>query len=166
MRNDPLYERWRENSWRRKLDAEEEARLSEWLRTHPEAQADWESETALNDLLTAMPNVPVASNFTARVVAAAERETNLARPNQRAHPAGPWWRRWVPKAAFAAVVLAALLSYNHVQSIERAERAQSVATMSQVASAPSPEVLNDFDAIAALSATPAAADDELIKLMQ
>ena len=165
MRNDPHYERWREISWRGKLGPEEEAGLSEWLSAHPEAQADWESEAALNELLTALPNVPVSSNFTARVVAAAERENQKQIRGAGGYVAAPWWRRWVPKAACVAVVLAGLLSYNYIQSVERAERAQSLATMSQLAALPTPEVLNDFDAIAALSATPAA-DDELLKLMQ
>ena|SRR5690348_868286 len=167
MRNDPLFNRWREIGWRRKLTAQEEAQLTEWLNAHPDAQAEWESESALNELLTAMPNVPVASNFTARVVAAAGRE---ARAEDRAEETGriplSWWRRWAPKAALAVTVIAAgLLSYSHVQSAKRAEWAQSVATVSQVTAIPSPEVLNDFDAIAALSSNPTA-DEELLQVMQ
>src|SRR5690242_18260353 len=167
MTNDPLYQQMREKSWRRKLNPEEDARLSEWLATHPEAQPDWESEMALNDLLTRLPHVPVASNFTARVVAAAQREAdaNLDRKGGRRVRAH-WLWRWLPKAAVAAAVLTAgLLSYNHLQSVRRAEYAQSLATLSEVASLPSPEALNDFDAISALSSAPTA-DEELLKLMQ
>lgn len=167
MRNDPLFNPWREIGWRRKLTAQEEAQLAEWLTAHPEAQADWESESALNELLTAMPNVPVASNFTARVVEAAAREARAqSRVAQTRRASAPWWWRWLPKAALAATVIAAgLLSYTHVQSARRAEWAQSVATVSQVTAVPSPEVLNDFDAIAALSSNPTA-DEELLKIMQ
>lgn len=166
MRNDPLYNRWRETGWRRKLTAEEEAGLSEWLSGHPEAQGDWECEAALNELLAGLPNAPLASNFTARVIQAAEGETLSSRRGKavpRRH--GAWWIRWIPKVALGAVIVAALISYNHIQSVERVERAQSLATLSQVASLPSPDVLNDFDAIAALSSTPPA-DDELLKIMQ
>lgn len=166
MRNDPLFNPWREIGWRRKLTPEEEARLSEWLNAHPEAQADWESEAGLSDLLTALPNAPVPSNFTARVVQAAELEAMARNRDEGRARSSPWWGRWVPKAAMAAVVLAAgLLSYDHFQSARRAEWAQSVATVSEVASVPSPEVLKDFDAIDALSSA-LPADEELLKIMQ
>jgi anti-sigma factor RsiW len=167
MTNDPLFNQWREIGWRRKLTAEEEARLTEWLGAHPEAQADLESDAALNDLLSALPNAPVASNFTARVLQAAEREESTrSRHQARARYSIPWWRRWAPKAAMAAAVLAAgLLSYDHFQSLRRAEWAQSVATVSQVAAVPSPQVLSDYDTIAVLSSTPSA-DEELLKIMQ
>ena len=167
MTNDPLYQQMREKSWRRKLNPEEDARLSEWLATHPEAQLDWESEMALNEVLTRLPHVPVASNFTARVVAAAQREADANLARRAAHGARAyWWRRWLPKAAVAAAVLmAGLLSYNHLQSVRRAEYAQGLAKLSEVASLPSPEALNDFDAIAAMSSAPTA-DEELLKLMQ
>lgn len=164
MNDNPLYNRWRETGWRRKLTAEEEAQLADFLNAHPEAQADWESEAALNDLLASLPNVPVASNFTARVLAEAQRGDAHPAPAQRPS-AVPWWKRWVPKTAFAGVVLAGLISYHHIQSVERTERAQSLATLSEAGSIPSPDVLNDFDAIAALSSTPPA-DEELLRIMQ
>jgi hypothetical protein len=76
------------------------------------------------------------------------------------------WIVWLPKAAVAAVVLVAgLVSYGHFQSVKRAEWAASLATVSQVGSLPSPDVLSDFDAIAALGSTPAA-DEDLLKMMQ
>lgn len=164
MINDPVYQKLREMSWRRKLEPQEEALLSEWLAAHPEIQPDWESETSLTELLTALPNVPVASNFTQRVLAATRREASANEPlSPRLRP---WWTRWLPKTALAAVVLlAGLISYSHIQSARRAEWAQSLATVSQVGSLPTPDVLNDFDVIAALSATPPA-DEELLKLMQ
>ena len=74
MTNDPIFERWRERSWRRKLTSAEQAELRAWLAAHPEAQAEWEAEMALNDVLDQLPDAPVASNFTARAVAAVERE--------------------------------------------------------------------------------------------
>jgi anti-sigma factor RsiW len=167
MINDPLYEKLREIGWRRKLNADEEARLSEWLAAHPEAQGGWDSEAALNELLAVLPDVPVASNFTARLLAAARREasTNAPRMGRVGSPAGGWLS-WLPKAALGAVVLAAgLVSYNHIQSARRVECAQSLATVSQVGSLPGPDVLSDFDAIAALNSTPPA-DEDLLKLMQ
>lgn len=164
---DPLYEQLRETSWRRKLTPSEQAQLSGWLAAHPEAQADWDSETALNEALAALPNVPVASNFTARAVAAAQGQARQEQTEtRRARGLGAWWHRWLPKMALAAMMLAAgLFSYNYIQEAHRAELARSLETVSQVRSLPSPEVLKDFDAIAALSSTPSA-DVELLKVMQ
>ncbi len=66
--NDPLFNKLREASWRRPLTASEEAELRAWLAAHPEARAEWESDTALNDLLSRVPNAPVPTNFTTRVL--------------------------------------------------------------------------------------------------
>jgi hypothetical protein len=167
MTNDPLYEHLREMSWRRKLTPAEEASLAEWLAEHPETQGDWDSEAVLNETLAALPDVPVSSNFTARVVETAKRETaELNRAIPREQRTAAWWMRLVPKVALAAVVLGAgLLSYNHMQAVRRAELAQSLTTVSQVSSSPSPEVLKDFDAITALASAPQA-DEELLKVMQ
>jgi anti-sigma factor RsiW len=167
MTKDPLYEQLRETSWRRKLTPAEESLLDKWLSAHPEAQAEWDSEAALNESLAALPNAPVASNFTARVVQAAQREyVELEKIAARSHERAAWWMRFVPRIALASVVLGAgLISYNHIQAARRTEWARSLATVSQISSLPSPEILNDFDAIAALSSSPSA-DEELLRVMQ
>jgi hypothetical protein len=167
MTKDPLYEHLREISWRRKLTPTEQAQLSAWLAAHPEAQAEWDSEASLSEVLAALPNVPVASNFTARAVASAQGEAaRLERGLEKPRAVGNWWHRWLPKVALVAMVLCAgLFSYNHIQEAHRAELAHSLETVSQVPSVPSPEILKDFDAIAALSSTPPA-DEELLKVMQ
>lgn len=164
---DPLYERLREISWQRKLTPEEEAQLAEWLAAHPEEQVDWDSEIDLNRLLESLPNVPVANNFTARVLDAAKREAAATeRPHSKSLSPRAWWFGWLPKAALGAVVLAAgLVSYHHVQESHREEVARSLTAISQLPSVPSPEVLKDFDTIAALGSTPPA-DEELLKVMQ
>ena len=68
----------REKSWRRKLTAGEEASLREWLAEHPEAKRDWEKDLQLTEALEKLPDVPVPSNFTARVLEAIERESEPA----------------------------------------------------------------------------------------
>src|SRR6266478_5771104 len=165
MMNESSLEQLREISWRRKLTSAEQASLSEWLAAHPEAQAEWETEAGLNQVLAGLPNVPVASNFTARVVEAAQREADGAqRGAKRSKRSVIFWMRWLPKTALGTVILAAgLISYNHIQSARRAEWAQSLATVAEVPSLPSPDILKDFDAIAALGSTPPA-DEELLKL--
>src|SRR3954465_6935027 len=102
--NDPLETRLREISWRRKLTPAEEGELRAWLAAHPEARAAWAAERELNEFLAGMPEAPVSSNFTARVLHAVEREA--AAEARRLNP--KWsWRSFLPKTAVAAVALMA-----------------------------------------------------------
>jgi anti-sigma factor RsiW len=166
MSNDPIYNHLRELSWRRGLTGAEEAELHAWLTTHPEARADWEAEAGLNAALGRLPDAPVPSNFTARVVQAAEREAAADRRGRK----GNWWRwlrvRWAPKAAFAVMLVGVgLISYHQVQSVQRKKLAQSVATVSAVSSLPGPEILRDFDAIRVSNPLPPP-DEQLLAVLQ
>jgi hypothetical protein len=166
MSNDPIYNHLREESWRRKLTKAEEAELRAWLAVHPETRADWQVEAGLNEGLGRLPDAPVPSNFTARVLQAVEREAvaELRRPQ------GNWlawlWLRWLPRAAFAAMAVGVgLLSFHQVQSAHRKKLAESVAAVSAVSSLPSPDILGDFDAIRALNPNPAP-DEQLLAVLQ
>jgi anti-sigma factor RsiW len=166
MTNDPIYNHLREVSWRRELSNAEEAELRNWLAAHPEAQADWQAEAGLNAGLGRLPDVPVPSNFTARVLQAVEREAvaELRRPQ------GKWltwlWLRWLPKAAFAAVIVGVgLLSFHQVQAAHRKRLVESVAAVSAVSSLPGSDILRDFDAIRALNPAPAP-DEQLLAVLQ
>ncbi len=166
MTDDRLYQELREAAWRRKLTPEEESRFRTWLAAHPEAQADWELETALNDVMIRLPDAPVSSNFTARVLAAAEAATKD--DERRRRPA--WkrlslWVRWLPRVAFAAVVLGVgLVSYHQVQNTRQAKMVESVTMVSELSSVPSPDALKDFEAIRALDRAPA--DEKLLQLLE
>ncbi len=167
MITDPIYQRLLEVSWRRQLTPAEEAELQAWLAAHPEAQAEWEAEAGLNQALNQLPPVPVASNFTARVLQAVERETAAESPA----PGLRWrsWRwqlRWLPRAAFAGLVLwLGLFSYHQVQAARRTDMMRSVAAVAGVSSLPEPEILKDFEAIRVLQPTPPA-DLQLLMLME
>lgn len=183
MQDDNLYKELREQSWRRKLSPAEDAQVRLWLETHPEARADWEVEAGLNDALDRLKEPEVSSNFTARVLAALDAD---AAREKGAGTAGwrqgwRWWNwRWLPKAALCSVVLmAGLLGLQHYRHEKRVQYARSVATISEVASLPSPTILQDFDAIHAMNQTVAqdfdaihtmnetvAADEELLKAFQ
>ena len=63
------------------------------------------------------------------------------------------------------MLAAGLLSYHKVNEDRRARLAESVAAVSGIVSLPSPQILQDFDAIHALTPTPRA-DEELLVLMQ
>jgi anti-sigma factor RsiW len=162
--NGPRYNRLLEQSWRRKLTAAEEAELRAWLAAHPEAQSDWEAEAGLNEALGRLADAPMPTNFTARVLQAVELE-GATEPRGRAW-AWQSWRFFLPKAAAAAVVLGAgLLAYHQHEVTKRMELAQCVAAVSEVAALPSPDALQDFEAIRRLNPT-APADEELLTLMQ
>ena len=163
--NDPLFQQWRELSWRRKLTAAEDAEVRAWLAVHPEAQPDWEAETALNDALGRLPEVPVATNFTARVLQAVELD-RAASARERKWLGWQPWKRWLPRMALAAIVLGAgLFSHHEVVANRRAKLVRSVEVVSKVSSLPSPAILEDFDAIQRLTPPPAA-DEQLLSLLQ
>src|SRR5215208_6972895 len=105
MATDPLYNRLLELSWRRKLTEAEEAELRSWRAAHPEVQNDWELESSLTEGLAHLPEVPVGSNFTARVLGQLEQERLAAR-----RPSHSWMARlmrigWLPQTAVAAILL-------------------------------------------------------------
>ena len=165
MVNDPFDLPLREQAWRRKLTPAEEEQLRAWLAAHPEARTDWQHEAALNEALAALPNVPVPGNFTARVLQSVAGD---AEAEARRGPSGWFWRPriWLPRVAFAAVlVTVGLASYHRVTVARRVKLAQSVVAVSDVSSLPSPEILTNFDAILALNQAPAA-DEQLLALMK
>ena len=164
MTNDPIYKHLRELSWQRRLTGPKEAELRAWLSAHPEAQADWEAEAGLNASLSRLPDVPVPGNFTARVLQAIEREA-AAELRRRDGKWLTWpWRRWLPRVAFAVVVVGTgLVSYQQVDAANRRKLAESVAVVSAVSSLPGPDILKDFDAIQALNSTPP--PDEVLLLV-
>ena len=118
------------------------------------------SQNEMRDLLALLPDAPVPSNFTARVMQAVELEESRARRR--------WHFNWnlralLPRAAVAAtVVVCGTLALREYQlDARRAELAKSVAlvTSSQL---PSVEALKNFDAIARMSQPHA--DEELLAL--
>ena len=163
MKDNEQLSQLRESGWRRKLSETEQAGLRAYLAANPGARADWEMESALNAALTRLPDAPVPSNFTARVLQAVEHEA--ARPR-----AWNWrwnWHTLVPRVAFAAAVIAfaGLALQQHEIYRQRTTLARNVAFVTKGQPMPSPEALENFDAIRRMS-QPQHADDELLVLMQ
>jgi hypothetical protein len=161
--NNP-FAKLRETSWRRELTPAEKAEARAWLKEHPEALASWEAEVGLSRALDRLPDVPVPSNFTARVLQAVQREV-IAEVRQTG--GRRWnWRSFLPKAGIAAAfAVVTLLSFREAVAAKRLHLAKSVSTVSEVASLPSPEILKDFDAIRQLNPTPPP-DIELLALLK
>jgi hypothetical protein len=167
MKDNPPYERLLELSWKRKLTPAEVEQLRALLAAHPESQIQWEAEMALSDALARLPEAPVPTNFTARVLQASALAAAVE-SRQRQPVWHAWFRpaRWLPRAALAAVVMGSgLVAYRQVQVSRRNELVRSVAAVSEVSSMPSPKILEDFDAIRAMSPAPAA-DEQLLTLLQ
>ena len=166
MNNDPVYTRFREILWRRKLTGAEQSELDAWLAAHPEARMEWELESALSHRLAEMADAPVPSNFTARVVQAAHRKA----AGREGRSAPGWrvaWNRLVPRVALALVLaVVGLAGYVHFEAAaQRAKFAHKL--QSNVAAAPSADVLMDFETIRKLRFDePQAPDEKLLAIMQ
>jgi len=162
--NDPLPERLRDSQWRRKLTASEEAGLRAWLAGHPEQEPDWAAEAGLAELLSRLPDAPVPTNFTARVLQAVEQDSQSA---ARARTGwNRFWRPFLPRAAVAAaVVLVGLLSYERHEAAQRAVLARNLATVTDFAGVPNADAMENFDAVRQLGRTPPP-DDELLALLR
>ena len=169
-------------SLQRELTAEEESWLEDYFTVQPGGRASWEEERALNRALRTLPDVPVSSNFTARVLQAVEMDE--AR-NARSRPArgNSWWRRMLPRFALVPVaLLVAALGLHFYQQHVRNERtrlaeqarlerrmllAQELAKISpDLAKLRDPEVLADFDAINQLRQASSSGDEELLIALQ
>ena len=151
-------------SLQRDLTPEEESRLEALLASTPDTRTQWEEERALSRALQSLPDVPVSSNFTSRVLQAVDAEE--ARDNRRSI-IRPWFRSFLPRLSWAAVVV--LLAFFGLQGFRGAKRAQAGKDISFVsadlAKLP-PEVLQDFDAIDQLRQASTGHDDELLIALQ
>ena len=172
--NDSFYKDLVEASWRRRLTPAEEAQLQSYLAIHPEKQAEWEKEAFLNDSLRQLPDAPLASNFTAQVMLAVERETAVSAEvtyslrEQLFGSAHSILRRFAPR--FAATALVLVCSFFGVQQYQAYNQRQvtrnMVNTIGEVASVLPAEVLQDFDTINQLQATTKASDQDLLAVLE
>src|SRR4051794_6951692 len=119
--NESDYNQAKEKSWVEPLSAEEAAELRQYLGEHPEMQQGWNEELALTTNLNRLPNVPVSTNFTSRVMQAVERAE--AEEQRKKSGSRAFWRRaWIPKLAFAAAALCVgTLSFHEYQLASRAK---------------------------------------------
>ena len=169
--NDAAFNQLLDTALRRKLTAEEEAQLQACLARDPQAKAVWEEEMALKQLLNRLPDAPLASNFTAHVLQAVERDS-------RRHRHAPKLFRWFGlrrsaqqcAAAFLAVLLAAL-GYWQYQSVRRERMALALHRLAPHFDSPSiavalapDELWNYFDVINRLPQTQG--DEELLAVLK
>ena len=169
--NDAAFNQLLDTALRRKLTAEEEAQVQACLARDPQAKAVWEEEMALSQLLNRLPDAPLASNFTAQVLRAVERDP-------RRHLDAPKFFRWFglprPAQRIAAACLAvsiAALGYGQYQSARRERMALALHKLAPHFDSPSQavaltpdELWNDFDAINRLPQTET--DEDLLAVLK
>ena len=116
----------------------------------------------MRGLVSRLPNVPVASNFTARVMHAVELEELRGSRWRFWHG---HWRFFLPRAAVAATAVgcAAIMFQQHELSARRQVLAEHAAFVTASQPMPSMDALKNFAAIQRMSQT-AQPDDELIAL--
>jgi hypothetical protein len=122
-------------------------------------------QNELRKLVSRLPDVPVSSNFTARVMQAVEREEAAL---SRKWNLFAWnWHALLPRAVVAAAVLgfAGFAFHQHEIASRRTALIKSVALIAQAQPPPSVEVLKNFDAIQRMG-QPVHADNELLALLK
>jgi len=167
MQNRDL-QRLSEAAWRRRLTVEEQARLRQYLASHPEAKGSWEDDLALTRALNRLPAVTVSSNFTALVMQAA----------RKAPVRQVWWRQidladwfpagWRPRLALGtAMVCLSLLTIREYQTFQqqRQRMARDLASIGSLASNLPVDSLKNFDTIKRLSQIQVA-DEELLRVLR
>ena len=152
----PEFENLLQTARVRDLTDDELAKLERWLAANPGEQAEWE---AIDRVLVALPDAPVASNFTARVM-------DEVRRAETAHPAlgQAWWQRLLapqfrPVQIVAAATLAMVIGGVGYQSHLNQSRAEMAAAVASIAEF-TPGFLADFEAIEAVAQADAI-DEEL-----
>ncbi len=118
----------------------------------------------LREWLSRLPDAPVASNFTARVMQAIDLEESAAGRERRFFFGS--WRLFLQRAAAAviAVSIAGLALQHYRADAQRSELARNIALVADTPM-PSVEVLTNFDAIRRMG-QPAQPDDELLALLK
>jgi len=163
MNPDPNYERLREIGWRRPLTDAEQTELTRYLARRPEDQSDAEAEAALTQALAKLPDAPMPSNFTSRVLQTMERDTQASHRATRPAPS-PWWRGFVPRLAVASIILGITgFSYWRHQTVKQEElalAARNLVTVTGAGPMSDPAVLEDFEVIRQMSQ----ADEGLLAL--
>lgn len=160
--NESSYNQLKQKSWVEPLSAEETAELKQYLGGNPPGQQDWDDDVALTSALNRLPNAPVSSNFTARVMQAVQREEAQAARKSTSWRA--FWRYgWIPKFAIAvAMFCLGTLSFHEYQLASQAKFARQVREVAEAAPIPQINWLKDFDTINQIGKVQVADNDLLM----
>jgi len=149
-----------ESLWRRKLTDAERAKLC----ARPEMAAECEFESRLSEILANLPDAPMPSNFTARLMQAIDSDESRQQRGWRFR----WnWHAWVPRIAvpLAVALIAGLALHHYELKVQRAMLARNISFVTQSQPLPSADALNNYEVIQRMS-QPGRPDEELLALMQ
>jgi len=153
---------------RRDLTPGEERTLNAWLDRHPEAAAGWRQQSRLARAIRQLPDVPVPSNFTARVMTEVRLDRAVSERARAAQTSGWSWLRprfWIPTASVAVAIAIALGGWNWRTQKQQAEFNRDVTQLRTLASVPQ-EVLEDFEVIQRFSQGAPPVDFELLAALE
>ena len=149
----------------------DELRERHWRRTDADAlqrcgrenTADLELDLRLTEMLGKLPDAPLPSNFTARLLQMVAQEESRRPAARNSH----WnWLRSLPRIAVATalVIFTGLMLWQHELVAHRAALVKNVAVVAGSQPLPSVDALKNFDAIQRMGQP--RADEELLALMQ
>lgn len=167
MNEDPL-PHFEDALLRRELTPDEERTLHAWLARHPEAAAEWRENARLARAIRQLPNAPVPSNFTARVLEEVRRDAAKSERARESRSTGGSWLRprfWIPTATAAAALAIALGGWEWHSKTREAEFNRDVTQLRTLAAVPQ-EVLEDFEAIERFSQGTPPVDFELLAALE
>ncbi len=165
--NGPEFDQLLKKQMRGSLTVEDEAALQARFRRDSSAEAAWEEDLRLNQLLQRVPDAPVSSNFTARVLGAIQLEERKEAQCSLLWRMGQWFRVSLARKAAVATIIAgvSMLTYQQYRSGVREEMARNAAAVSSIVALPSVDVLENFEVIQGLNQLPPV-DVELLVALQ
>lgn len=164
MNQDPVFQRLKEIGWRRALTTKEQAELNAWLVAHPEAQAEVTAEAALNTSLARTRDIPVPSNFTARVLDAIHQEAPK-KAQAKTASSSHWWTVFLPRLAVAsAVVIAVVIGYRHDLAVKQTELTEAAKQIAEAQTLSDISVMEDFETIRTLDSVTVTVDENLLAM--
>ena len=168
MMNQPSeYEDLLSIRWIRELNGWEQGRLARLMSADPKWKARWEEDMAVLAAVRRLPDVPVASNFTSRVVAALPCAPDESGPALLLPPKRSWFRRlsWAPKWGLGfgfAAMLALAVFYGEYKRAKSMRLVESLTVITESETAPTMEESKHFEFIQELAPVPLEVDWELI----
>jgi hypothetical protein len=119
----------------------------------------------LSAALAKLPDAPVPSNFTARVLHAIER-ANAAAARPREQPTTSWWRAFLPRLAVACIIVLGGLGLWQQQRAKQKDLAHVAREVASADLLSDPNVLTHFDEIASLTPPEASPDEALLAMSE
>ena len=168
MNQEAEYEELLAVRWVRELSEAERGRLERLFALEEAYRGRWDEDVELLQAVGALPDVPVASNFTSQVVnrLAKKMGPEWEAAQGREVSAGSGWLRrlgWGPLLGFGAVAVVGLLVLVSQFAENRGTNmVESLAAVTEAGTVPSVEELRHFEAIQLLAQVPVDVDWELI----